>query len=85
MSNQKDLLKEFEIPTYEKWRQAAIDTLKGAPFEKKLITKTYEGIDLQPIYNKEDRNKVPYLADSLPGSFPFTRGTNPAGYKGEAW
>jgi methylmalonyl-CoA mutase len=85
MSNQNELLKEFEIPTYDQWRQAAIDTLKGVPFEKKLITKTYEGIDLQPIYNKTDSDKVPYLADSLPGSFPFTRGANADGYKGEAW
>ena len=85
MSNQKELLSEFSIPTYKEWRQAAEDTLKGIPFEKKLITKTYEGIDLQPIYNEEDRDKVKYLADSLPGSFPFTRGTCSTGYKTCSW
>jgi len=83
MSNQKDLLSEFSIPTYEEWKKAATDTLKGAPFQKKLITKTYENIDLQPIYNKSDRDNVPYLADSLPGSFPFTRGTESTGYKSQ--
>ena len=85
MSNQKELLSEFLIPTYQEWRQAAEDTLKGVPFEKKLITKTYEGIDLQPIYNESDRDKVKYLADSLPGSFPFTRGICSTGYKSCTW
>lgn len=81
MQSQKELLSEFSIPTYADWRKAAEDALKGAPFEKKLITKTYENIDLQPIYNKSDRDAVAYLADSLPGSFPFSRGTNAGGYK----
>jgi methylmalonyl-CoA mutase len=85
MSNQKELLSEFSIPTYQEWRQAAEDTLKGVPFEKKLITKTYEGIDLQPIYNESDRDKIKYLADSLPGSFPFTRGICSTGYKNCSW
>ena len=85
MSNQKELLSEFLIPTYQEWRKAAEDTLKGVPFEKKLITKTYEGIDLQPIYNADDRDKVSYLADALPGSFPFTRGICSTGYKTCTW
>jgi methylmalonyl-CoA mutase len=85
MSNQKELLAEFSIPTYQEWRKAAEDTLKGVPFEKKLITKTYENIDLQPIYNEIDKDKVAYLSDSLPGSFPFSRGIHIVGYKKHAW
>lgn len=85
MFEQKELLSEFSIPTYEDWKKAAIEALKGAPFEKKLITKTYENVDLQPIYNKKDRDKVAYTADSMPGSFPFTRGTCYTGYKSESW
>ena len=34
-------LSEFTPPTYEEWKQACIDLLKGAPFEKKMYTKTY--------------------------------------------
>ena len=85
MFEQKDFLSEFSIPTYEDWKKAAIETLKGAPFEKKLITKTYENVDLQPLYTKEDRDKVGYIADSLPGSFPYSRGTSALGYKGKSW
>jgi len=44
----------FPPATYEEWRAVAEKTLKGAPFEKRLITKTYENILLQPIYNIED-------------------------------
>ena len=44
---------EFECTSYEQWKDAAVETLKGAPFEKKLLTKTYEGITLEPIYTEE--------------------------------
>src|SRR5699024_157207 len=35
-----------------KWREVAIESLRGLPFEK-LITKTWEGINIQPLYTKE--------------------------------
>ena len=51
---QEKLFEEFRIPTYEEWKREAEALLKGAPFDKKMTTKTPEGIVLQPIYNKED-------------------------------
>ena len=36
-------------------RALAEAALKGAPFEKKLVTRTYEGIDVQPVYAHRDR------------------------------
>ena len=65
---------EFPIPTSEAWRKEAEATLDGAPFEKKLITRTFEGIDVQPIYRKEDLQSVLHLG-SLPGQPPYVRGT----------
>ncbi|MEF2094545.1 methylmalonyl-CoA mutase family protein [Bacillus sp. CFBP9009] len=65
---------EFEIPSYEQWRDLTEKSLKGASFEKRLITETYEGILLQPMYRKEDAANLPFL-QSLPGMAPFTRGT----------
>lgn len=85
MLNQKEFLSEFSIPTYEDWKKAAEEALKGAPFEKKMFTKTYENIDLQPIYNINDREKVAYTAESMPGNFPFTRGVCSSGYKSKNW
>ncbi|MBO5781191.1 MAG: hypothetical protein J6R08_01855, partial [Opitutales bacterium] len=60
---QEKLFEEFRIPTYEEWKREAEALLKGAPFDKKMTTKTPEGIVLQPIYNKEDVKCEP----SLPG------------------
>ncbi|MFP3512257.1 methylmalonyl-CoA mutase family protein [Peribacillus sp. SIMBA_075] len=69
-----DQFSEFEIPSYEQWRDLTEQSLKGASFEKRLITETYEGILLQPMYRKEDAATLPFL-QSLPGMAPFTRGT----------
>lgn len=43
---------EFEKPTYTEWQDAAIQALKGKPFES-LVTKTNEGISLEPLYTQE--------------------------------
>ncbi len=78
------LLSDFSFSTYAEWRQAAEQTLKGAPFEKRLITKTYEGIELQPIYLQEDAAALPQAA-SWPGFGPYLRGSQADGYTDEAW
>lgn len=78
------LFSEFPYPTYEEWRQAAEKTLKGAPFEKRLVTKTYEGIDLQPLYRQEDVADLPFI-DSLPGFPPYVRSANVSGYRVSSW
>lgn len=75
---------EFAAPTYDEWRKEAEITLKGAPFDKKLISKTYEGIDLQPIYLRADGDKVDH-AKSLPGFAPFVRGGNVLGQHLKGW
>lgn len=51
MSNiMKDI--EFQAATYDEWKDVAIKSLKGKPFES-LITKTIEGINLEPLYTQE--------------------------------
>ena len=52
-------LDEFPVPTYDEWKAAAIESLKGADFDKKLLTKTYEGITLKPIYTDADYSANP--------------------------
>lgn len=39
----------FERADFNQWKELAVDSLKGKPYEK-LITETLEGIDLQPLY-----------------------------------
>ncbi len=74
----------FPPATYEQWRAAAEKTLKGALFEKRLITRTYEQISLQPIYNAEDIAGLPHV-NSLPGFAPFVRSTRALGHVIGRW
>ncbi len=67
---------EFPIPSYGQWREVTEKSLKGATFEKHLITQTYEEISLQPMYRREDIEKLTTI-QSLPGKSPFLRGNNP--------
>jgi methylmalonyl-CoA mutase len=68
----------------DEWRALAEADLQGASFEQKLVTHTYEGIDLQPVYTRRDR---PPVADSngLPGLPPFVRGARPPGAVQAGW
>jgi methylmalonyl-CoA mutase len=79
----ESLLSEFEQVSYEKWKEIAEGSLKGKPFEK-LIGKTLEGIDIQPIYIKEDVDGIKDV-NSMPGFYPFDRGSNPDGYIIKKW
>ena len=74
-------LDEFPVPAYDEWKAAAIESLKGADFDKKLLTKTYEGITLKPIYTDADYSLNP----SRPGEGDYLRGTDPAGYMHTPW
>jgi methylmalonyl-CoA mutase len=64
-------LDEFPATDPTAWRAAAEESLKGAPFDKKLLTKTHEGITLQPIYGPAD---VKSASGDWPGVVPFGRG-----------
>ncbi len=48
--------------------------LKGADFNKKLVWRTNEGFNVQPMYRAEDIKDLK-TTDSLPGEYPFVRGT----------
>ena len=79
-------LSEFTPPTYEEWKQACIELLKGAPFEKKMYTKTYEGITFEPMYFRKDSEEKGYLPkNSFPGMDNFLRGAAVNGYVNKPW
>ena len=78
------LFGEFKTPNYEEWKEAAIKLLKGKPFEKSMYTKTPEGITLNPIYNRNNLDDLPYI-DSLPGFYPYLRGTKAEGNVVKPW
>ena len=75
---------EFEKPSKEKWKEEATAALKGAPFDKVMFTKTYEGLTIEPIYCAEDIEGLPHLK-SKPGFRPFVRSTRPNGFIKAPW
>ncbi|NWG26064.1 MAG: methylmalonyl-CoA mutase, partial [Pseudorhodoplanes sp.] len=46
------LASEFPPATREQWFKLVEATLKGAPFEKKLVSKTYDGLKIEPLYQR---------------------------------
>ncbi|OAV65009.1 Methylmalonyl-CoA mutase small subunit [Bacteroidales bacterium Barb6XT] len=68
------LFSEFPPVSTEEWMAKITADLKGAPFEKKLVWKTSEGFNVNPFYRREDIEGLK-TATSLPGEFPFVRGT----------
>lgn len=78
------LKEDFTPPSYEEWKAKAEADLKGAPFEKKLLTKTYEGITLKPLYTKKDISNLPFV-NSTPGFSKYARGSKAAGYISDHW
>lgn len=81
MQEKEKLFPEFQPATYKQWFDEAVKLLKGAPFDKKMFTKTPEGIILKPIYNREDVDFEP----SLPGFGDFVRGVRSDGNKTRPW
>lgn len=75
---------EFEPPSYESWKEEAVAALKGAPFDKKMFTKTYEGITLEPIYTL-DNAKLDGPQAQPPGCAPYLRGISASGYIDQPW
>ena len=75
MAEKKELLfDQFPPVTTDEWRAKVDADLKGAPFEKKLVWRTNEGFDVQPMYRAEDIENFT-TTSSLPGQFPYIRGT----------
>lgn len=69
---------DFPPVSYDQWRTLAEADLDGAEFEQKLVTRTYEGFDIQPLYMRQDRPGERDPA-GFPGLAPFVRGGRPLG------
>ncbi|KAB2639272.1 MAG: methylmalonyl-CoA mutase [Verrucomicrobia bacterium] len=78
------LLAEFPEHTYKQWHRAAEALLKGAAFEKILVSKTYEDITIQPIYRSEDIANLEHR-HHLPGSGSQVRASQRGGFLKTGW
>jgi methylmalonyl-CoA mutase len=63
------LAAEFPTATREQWRKLVEGVLKGAPFDKKLVAKTYDGLAIEPLYaRKADAQPLAGRAPGMPWS-----------------
>ncbi|MFC2137790.1 methylmalonyl-CoA mutase family protein [Bacteroidota bacterium] len=69
----KKLFSEFPPIPSKEWESKIMDDLKGADYEKKLIWKSDEDINVKPYYRKENLDNLDYL-NTIPGQYPYTRG-----------
>jgi len=69
----------FEPANYDTWRKLVEKALQGADFDRKLLSRTADGLHINPLYTRAD-TLAPAQA-AAPGAVPFTRGTKraPAG------
>lgn len=75
MAKKKEkLFDQFPPITTEQWREKVDADLKGVPFEKKLVWRTNEGFNVNPMYRMEDIENLKTI-DTLPGEYPYVRGT----------
>ncbi|MGE3332284.1 MAG: methylmalonyl-CoA mutase family protein [Rhodospirillaceae bacterium] len=67
------LAADFPPASDAQWMKLLEKVLAGAPFEKKLVSKTYDGLSIRPLYTRAD---WPSANDpsGLPGGAPFVRG-----------
>ena len=75
---------DFPPVSYEEWRALAEASLNGGSFEQKLVSHTYEGIDVQPVYTQKDR-PADAAPDGFPGLPPHVRGSRPLGSVLTGW
>ncbi len=68
------LFDQFPPVSTAEWRAKVEADLKGAPFDKKLVWRTNEGFNVQPMYRLEDVENLA-TTNSLPGEYPYIRGT----------
>src|SRR5262245_33786371 len=92
LSPEFTLRDDFPPVGYEAWRPLAEADLEGAAFEQKLVTHTYEGIDLQPVYTRRDWPLAACRAGAeegdplgFPGLSPFVRGARSLGAVSTGW
>lgn len=74
----------FPRPDLQQWQTEAERLLRGAPFAKKMFTRTLEGIEIGPLYTERDVADLSWC-DSLPGQAPYVRGAGAGGYRAAPW
>lgn len=65
----KSLFNEFESVSLKEWKQKIQADLKGADYNKTLIWKTNEGIDVKPVYHADNFDELPNISNTKATTF----------------
>jgi methylmalonyl-CoA mutase N-terminal domain/subunit len=70
----------------QRWEREVLEpALKKSP-ERKIPFTTISGRSVERVYTADDLSGLEYARDlNNPGSFPYTRGIHPTGYRGKLW
>jgi len=76
MAKDKDqsLFSGFPPVSTAEWEQKILENCDVEDYDKKLIWKPLDGLEVRPYYRREDLEGLEYL-DADPGQFPFVRGS----------
>ena len=66
---------DFPAANIDEWRALVEKALKGADFEKRLVTRTADGLKIDPLYTRA--NALQSTVNEIPGKPPLTRGAKP--------
>ena len=67
------LAADFPRPTEEEWRRLVDKAIKGGDFERRLVSKTADGLRIEPLYTR--RHAAQGRDDLAPASAPLVRGS----------
>ncbi len=72
MASKLSLAGDFPKADDTQWRTLVDKALKGADFDKTLLSHTYDGLTLNPLYTRGDEPATD--VSGMPGTAPFVRG-----------
>lgn len=76
------LAADFPAASRDAWLKLVDKALKGGDFEKRMVSRTADGIRVEPLYTRAEA--LPTAEAATPGAAPFARGFR-AGVEGGGW
>jgi methylmalonyl-CoA mutase len=73
MSLKTSLKNDFPSISTQEWEDKIQVDLKGKDYNRALVWKSNENINIRPYYRSEDIKDLSYLTDSSPNTFPFVK------------
>jgi methylmalonyl-CoA mutase len=70
------LMEGFSVPERAQWLALVEKALKGADFDRRLVSRTADGLKISPLYGRAETPQG--LAGQEPGAAPYLRGASAA-------